>query len=250
VTARLVVAADGGQSSVRAAAGIGVEERDYGQVAVIANVTPSRPHQGVAYERFTDSGPMALLPMSEGRCALVWTLPPRDAEAVLALDDSPFLVAAQERFGDRVGRLLRVGRRSAYPLTFRLARGQAGERTVVIGNAAHTLHPVAGQGFNLGLRDAAVLAQVLVDAVRSGADPGAAAVLAAYARWRAPDQSRVAIFTDTMVRVFSSGSHLVAVARNAGLLALDLLPGLSSGFARHAMGLAGRQPRLALGLPL
>jgi 2-octaprenyl-6-methoxyphenol hydroxylase len=250
VTARLVVAADGGQSWVRAAAGIGVDERDYAQTAVIANVTPARPHQGVAYERFTESGPMALLPMSEGRCALIWTLPPEQADAVLGLDAATFLAAAQERFGGRLGRFLRVGRRNAYPLTFRRAREQAGHRAVVIGNAAHTLHPVAGQGFNLGLRDAAALAQVLVEALRTGADPGAPEVLSAYARWREPDQSQVALFTDSMVRVFSSHSALFALARNAGLLALDLLPGLKAGLAHRAMGLAGRQPRLALGLPL
>ncbi len=250
LVARLVVAADGGQSAVREAAGIAVEERAYGQSAVIANITPQRPHEGVAYERFTPSGPMAVLPMSEGRCALVWTVPAATEGEVLGLDDVSFLAAVQERFGDRLGRFLRVGARSAYPLTLRRACGHAAGRVVVIGNAAHTLHPVAGQGFNLGLRDVAALAQVLTDAARAGEDPGASTVIDRYAAWRTADQAEVSTFTDAMVRVFSNDSTLLALARNAGLLALDLLPGLKSGFARHAMGLAGRQPRLARGLPL
>lgn len=250
LAARLVVAADGGQSAVREAAGIAVEEREYRQSAVIANLTPQRPHEGVAYERFTPSGPMAVLPMSGGRCALVWTVPSEAEREVLGLDDDAFLAAVQARFGDRLGRFLRVGSRTAYPLTLRRARGHAAGRVVVIGNAAHTLHPVAGQGFNLGLRDAAALAQVLADAARAGDDPGASTVLDRYAAWRTADQAEVSTFTDAMVRVFSNDSSLLALARNAGLLALDLLPGLKSGFARHAMGLAGRQPRLARGLPL
>ncbi|MCU0936400.1 MAG: 2-octaprenyl-6-methoxyphenyl hydroxylase [Gammaproteobacteria bacterium] len=250
LAARVVVAADGGQSAVREAAGIAVDEREYRQSAVIANLTPQRPHEGVAYERFTPAGPMAVLPMSEGRCALVWTVPSEAEREVLALDDDAFLAEVHTRFGDRLGRLLRVGVRSAYPLTLRRARDHAAGRVVVIGNAAHTLHPVAGQGFNLGLRDAAVLAQVLADAVRAGEDPGASAVIDRYAAWRTADQVEVSTFTDAMVRVFSNDSTLLALARNAGLLALDLLPGLKAGFTRHAMGLAGRQPRLARGLPL
>ncbi|MCU0937344.1 MAG: 2-octaprenyl-6-methoxyphenyl hydroxylase [Gammaproteobacteria bacterium] len=250
LASRLIVAADGGQSVVREAAGIAVEEREYRQSAVIANLTPQRPHEGVAYERFTPSGPMAVLPMSEGRCALVWTVPLAAEQEVLGLDDDAFLAAVQSRFGDRLGRFLRVGARSAYPLTLRRARDHAAGRVVVIGNAAHTLHPVAGQGFNLGLRDVAALAQVLADAARTGEDPGAGTVLDRYAAWRTADQSEVSTFTDAMVRVFSNDSTLLALVRNAGLLALDLLPGLKSGFARHAMGLAGRQPRLARGLPL
>lgn len=250
VSARLLVAADGGRSVAREAAGIGVAQWAYGQTALIANVSPARPHQGVAYERFTDAGPLALLPMSEGRCALVWTVASEQAAGLLALDDPAFLDALQARFGDRLGRFLRVGRRHAYPLTLLRAETQARGRVVVIGNAAHTLHPVAGQGYNLGLRDVAVLAQVILDAVRSGEDPGAAAVLERYTAWRDADQRSTARFTDGLARLFSSRSTLLGLARNTGLVALDLAPALKHTLARRAMGLAGRQPRLARGLPL
>ena len=250
VTARLVVAADGGRSEVRAGVGIATDERPYGQAAVIANLSPERAHQGVAYERFTDTGPLAVLPMSEGRCALVWSVPEGVAERVLGLDDAEFLRAVQERFGERLGRFLRVGHRSAYPLSLVRAREQIRPRVVVIGNAAHTLHPVAGQGFNLGLRDAAALAQVIVDTVRDGGDPGLPEALESYARWRQADHSQVTGFTDAVVRVFSNRSAIIGAARNAGLLALDLLPGLKGDLARRMMGLAGRQSRLACGVPL
>jgi 2-octaprenyl-6-methoxyphenol hydroxylase len=250
VRARLVVAADGGRSGVRDGLGIAADERPYGQTAVIANLSPERAHRGVAYERFTESGPLALLPMRGGRCGLVWTVPSPDAERVLGLDDAAFLAVLQDRFGDRLGRFTRVGRRSAYPLSLVRAREQVRRRVAVIGNAAHTLHPVAGQGFNLGLRDAAALAQLVVDAARAGSDPGASSVLEAYARWRRADQAEVTLFTDSVVRLFSNRSPLLAAARNTGLLALDLLPGLKGELAWRMMGLAGRQSRLACGVPL
>jgi 2-octaprenyl-6-methoxyphenol hydroxylase len=248
--ARLLVAADGGQSAVREAVGIEARETDYGQTAVIANLSPGRPHRGDAFERFTRTGPLALLPMSEGRCALVWSVPRTDTDRVLGLGDDAFLGEVQGLFGDRLGRLLRVGRRGAYPLRLVQAREQVRGRVVLIGNAAHTLHPVAGQGFNLGLRDAAALAQVLVDATREGADPGAQEALAEYTRWRAPDHAALTRFTDGVVQVFSSDALPLAAARNAGLLALDLLPELKGFLARRLMGLGGRQPRLACGIPL
>jgi len=249
-TARLLVAADGGRSLAREAAGIGAREWDYGQAAVTANVTPQRPHDNTAFERFTETGPMAMLPMSEGRCALVWTVQAAVVEEVLGLDDAAFLERLQERFGYRLGRFLRVGQRSAYPLSLIQAREQARERLVVIGNAAHSLHPIAGQGFNLGLRDVAVLAQVLVDALHEGHDPGALAVLSRYADWRRHDQASMTLFTDTLVRVFSNDLTPLVWGRNLCLLVTDLMPPAKHVLARFAMGLAGRQPRLARGLPL
>lgn len=250
LSAGLLVAADGGRSLARQAAGIRAREWAYGQTAIIANVTPGRPHGHVAYERFTDTGPLALLPMADDRCALVWTVVDDQVEAALALDDASFLHRLQERFGDRLGRFQRVGKRSAYPLSLVRARKQTKERVVVIGNAAHSLHPIAGQGFNLGLRDVAVLAQVLVDAHRADRDMGRAAVLDEYARWRLGDQRRITTFTDGLVRVFSNSFKPLAFARNLGLVALDLLPPAKHGLARLTMGLAGRQPRLTRGLPL
>ncbi len=248
--ARLVVAADGTRSALRDRLGIATTERDYGQSAVIANVSPQLAHEGVAYERFTDTGPLALLPMSEGRCALVWTVPADRVEAVMALDDAGFLAGLQARFGQRLGRLERVGRRSAYPLRLVRAKDALGPRLALIGNAAHTLHPIAGQGFNLGLRDVAALAEVLVEARRAGEDPGAPEVLARYARWRRADQRRVVAFTDGLNRLFASPLPPLACARDLGMLALDLLPPAKRGFGRLAMGRAGRLPRLARGLPL
>jgi 2-octaprenyl-6-methoxyphenol hydroxylase len=187
LTARLVVAADGTGSVVRERLGIPVSESDYGQTAVITNITPQLPHNHVAYERFTDTGPLAFLPMSEQRCAVVWTVATAAAEAVMALPDSEFLARLQERFGYRLGRLERVGKRQAYPLRLIKAKEAVRHRLALVGNAAHTLHPIAGQGFNLGVRDVAVLAEVLVDAVRAGQDPGVLAVLQRYGSraWRA-----------------------------------------------------------------
>ncbi|WJW75877.1 2-octaprenyl-6-methoxyphenyl hydroxylase [Thiohalobacter sp. IOR34] len=248
--ARLLVAADGSRSPIREQLGIATRVRDYGQTALIANVTPQRPHRQVAYERFTDSGPLALLPLDGERCALVWTLAREAVDEVLALDDAAFLAALQDRFGYRLGRFLKVGRRDVYPLSLLRAREAVRSRLALIGNAAHTLHPIAGQGFNLGLRDVAALAEVIVDAVRAGEDPGALQVLDRYAGWRAADQRRVMAFTELLLRLFGNPLPPVAWARDLGLLAFDLLPPLKRQFGRLAMGRAGRLPRLARGLEL
>ena len=245
-----VVAADGGDSPVRQRLGFRAREWSYGQTAVIANITPGRPHQGVAYERFTDTGPLALLPMTEGRCSLVWTQRDAEVEALLALDDQAFLRALQARFGQRLGRFARVGRRASYPLRQLLVSDSVRPRLALIGNAAHTLHPVAGQGFNLGLRDVAVLAELLVEQARAGGDPGAMPLLARYRDWRRPDQNALALVTDGLVRLFSNPLLPLRLGRNLGLLGFDLLPPLKQAGARRFMGLGGRLPRLARGLPL
>ncbi len=248
--AKLVVAADGARSRVREQLGIPARVWNYGQSAVIANLTPARAHANVAYERFTEDGPMALLPLDQNRCALVLTVDARRADAILALDDQAFLALVQARFGERLGRLERVGARQAYPLKLVTARDYARARVAVVGNAMHTLHPIAGQGFNLGLRDAATLAEVLADAARAGRDIGGARVLAAYADWRRHDLIATAGFTDALVRVFGNPLPPVRLARNLGLLAFDLCAPAKRLLARHAMGLAGRLPRLARGLPV
>lgn len=248
--ARLLVAADGARSRVRDLLGIPVHGRTYGHHAVIANLTPEHAHAGMAFERFTDTGPLAMLPMSEGRCALVWTLGDEAARTALDLDDAAFLARVQERFGHRLGRLKQVGRRAAYPLRQVYAREQARPRVVLIGNAAHTVHPVAGQGFNLGLRDVAALAEVLAGAVACREDFGALQVLDRYTAWRRRDHRRVLLATDALARVFVNPLRLVGVLRNLGMLGIDLLPGAKHLLARQAMGLAGRLPRLARGLGL
>lgn len=247
--ARLLVVADGAHSATRTALGIGADIKEYGQTAVIANVTPQRQHGNVAYERFTSNGPVAFLPMSNGRCSVVWTLPPDEAAQVVALDDAGFLASLQEAFGFRLGRLERCGARHAYPLSLVQAHRLTGERAVVVGNAAHGLHPVAGQGFNLGLRDIAVLAEVIADAGDQG-DPGDARVLRRYAQWRQDDHKRVVGFTDGLIRVFGAEAVAARVARSAGLIALGLLSGPRGALARQSMGVAGQLPRLARGVPL
>jgi len=247
-TAKLLVAADGAQSPIREQLGIRTTRRDYRQTAIIANVTTDKAHDNVAYERFTDSGPLALLPMTGQRSALVWTVHERQCEDIMALDDGEFLQRLQERFGYRLGRFTRVGRRHVFPLQLLQAAESVRPRLALIGNAVHTLHPIAGQGFNLGLRDVAALVDVLLDARRSGRDFGALEVLQRYADWRLADQRHVALFTDSMVRLFGQSFPPVAWLRDAGMLALDICPPAKRWFGRMTMGRAGRLPRLARGL--
>jgi len=250
LSGRLIVAADGADSPLRGQFGIGSVVSDYQQTAIVTNITPQLPHNNIAYERFTASGPLALLPMSEGRCAVVWTVASSEVEAVMALDDVDFIAGLQSRFGYRLGRLERVGRRQAWPLRLVRARQSVRERLALIGNAVHTLHPIAGQGFNLGARDVAVLAEVLVDALKAGEDPGSLAVLQRYADWQQRDHTNVTVFTDGLARMFSLPLPALGVARSAGMLAFDLLPPAKRLLTRLTMGRSGRTPRLARGLPL
>jgi 2-octaprenyl-6-methoxyphenol hydroxylase len=251
IAARLVVAADGARSLVREQAGIAADHWTYGQTAIIATISTQRFHDNVAYERFTTDGPIAVLPLAGGRCGLVWTRPPADAERLLALPDAEFLGELQRAFGFRLGRLLEVGVRHGYELGLVRAAQHVGDRLAVVGNAAQSLHPIAGQGFNLGLRDAATLAEVIADArAASEHDPGAPATLATYASWRDEDQRRIVAFTDGLVRLFGSPLGLARGLRSAGLLAFDAFPPAKSAMARLSVGAAGRVPRLARGVPL
>jgi len=250
LSASLMVAADGGDSSIRHRLGFAVVERDYGHDAIISTVTPDRPRPGLAFERFTDTGPLAMLPMTEGRYSVVWTAREHEADEILNLDDQAFLRRLQERFGYRLGGLGRPGRRVAYSLKLRLTRDPVRERLVLIGNAAHTLHPVAGQGFNLGLRDVAALAQVVTDSVREGRDPGAKAALDTYRRLRGRDQFNAGAATDFLARLFVNPWAPLRLSRDLGLVGLDLLPGARHLLARRFMGMTGNMPRLARGLPL
>lgn len=251
VAARLVVAADGAKSLVREQAGIGADHWAYGQTAIIATVTTQRFHDHVAYERFTPEGPIAVLPLGEGRCGIVWTRRPEEAVRLLGLPDAAFLAEFQRAFGFRLGRILRVGARHAYELGLARTTSHVAGRLAVVGNAAQAMHPIAGQGFNLGLRDAACLAEVIADARAAGrADCGAPETLAAYARWREEDQGRIVAFTDGLVRLFGSPLGLARGLRSVGLLAFDALPPAKAALARLSVGAAGRVPRLARGVPL
>ncbi len=253
IAARLVVAADGAQSQVRSAIGIDATVSEYGQHALIAHLDTERFHDYTAYERFTPGGLIAMLPIAEGRSAVVWTLAPEAAARALALPDAAFIDELQQAFGLRLGRFTRVGRRQSYPLALTRSVRQSAPRAVVIGNAAQGLHPVAGQGFNLGLRDVATLAEVLADAIAEhgpAVDPGSGQVLERYTRWRQPDRQAVIRFTDSLVRGFGNQFAPVRAARATGLLLFDLLGPVKREFARQTMGLAGRLPRLVRGLPL
>lgn len=250
--ARLVVAADGANSLVRSAAGLEASVEDYQQVAIVAHVASSRPADGTAYERFTSTGPFAVLPLHDGHYGIVWTLSAADAEEVLALSDADYLARLQLAFGWRIGRLLRVGRRQAYPLRLTRAAAVTAERCVLIGNAAQALHPVAGQGFNLGLRDAVTLAELLADAKREerGVDVGSAALLAEFARRRSVDREGIIDFTDRLVKLFGDQRPGVPLMRDIGLLLFDLSPTAKQAMSRLSWGFAGRTPRLARGLSL
>ena len=249
---QVLVAADGANSTLRPMMGICATKTDYGQHAIIGNLLPEKPLDNCAYERFTDDGPLALLPVTEDRAGFVWIVSSDDAERVLALDDETFLDELQTAFGYRVGRLSRVGKRAAYPLSLSKAVRLAAERAVLVGNAAHGLHPVAAQGFNLGMRDVAALCDCIADARSAdpAADLGDADLLARYAEWRRSDQGKLVRITDGIVRLFGSSSLPLKAARNIGMLGFDLVPGVRSVFAKHMMGLAGRLPRLSRGVPL
>lgn len=235
----LTVLADGGRSGLREQLGIQVSRRPYGQTALIANITPGKPHGGLAFERFTEDGPMALLPLQDDRCALVWTRSQADAArlAQAQAHEAVFLGELQEAFGYRLGALQQVGARHLYPLTLIEAEEQVRSGLVVLGNAAHSLHPIAGQGYNLSLRDVEALSVALL---RSDAALGDLAVLQEYARRQRFDQRVTVGFSDQVTRLFGDSGRLVAAGRNLGLLGLDLMPAAKRWFARQAMGLGTR----------
>ena len=242
----LLVAADGANSSVREMMGISATQTRYGQTAVIGNLLTEIPIGNKAYERFTKDGPLAFLPVNDGRAAFIRVVPEEDAERVLALDDDEFLDELQELFGNRLGRLTNLGKRASYPLALSKAVRLVANRSVLIGNSAHGLHPVAAQGFNLGMRDVAALCDCIADAD----DIGSRSMLDRYAEWRRSDQSKLVHFTDNLVGLFGSTRPPVRLFRNIGMLAFDLVPGVRGEFARQTMGLAGRLPRLSRGVPL
>ena len=249
IEARLLVGADGAQSFVREALGIEAERHDYGQSAVICNVTPEQDHRGRAFELFTPDGPFAVMPHVEGRCGLIWCVPTDGVDEVMNLPEDEFLRRANRRFGGHLGPLLRMGRRSHYPLRLVRAREDVRPRALILGNAAHAIHPVGAQGFNLGLRDVAALAEVLADARRAQprADPGAAALLRRYSAWRKPDHDGTIAYSDGLARIYANPTGAAAAGRAAALLAHAFVPALRRRMAVQAMGYRGRIPRLARG---
>lgn len=248
ITAALVVLAEGGRSNLPAQLGIVHRQQAYGQSAVIANVAFTQPHRHIAYERFTPKGPLALLPLQNRdgshRAALVWTHPEAEAARILALDDAAFLTCLQQDFGGRVGSFTRVGKRALYPLSLQTAEEQIRPGLVLLGNVAHTLHPVAGQGFNLALRDTMVLAANVRDSLRQQQNPGTFTRLQQYRQAVQQDQSYTIAFSDYMTRLFSSTNRSLSFVRQFGMASIDLLPPLKQRFSRQAMGLG--EPRVRL----
>lgn len=246
LSARLLVAADGVHSVTRKLAGVDIMHNDYQQSAIITNLQTDQRHNGIAYERFTDSGPLAFLPMTENRYSVVWTCPREQLQSLLDLTDAEFSQQLQQRFGFRAGNIRKVGSRAAYPLVYSEAEQLCKGRVVMIGNAAHTLHPVAGQGYNLALRDVAELAELIVTAD----DPGETQRLADYQSTRLKDMRRIYKATDSLVKIFSNNYALLGHARAMGLISVDLLSPLRHLMARHSMGLAGHMNKLQRRLPL
>ena len=244
VETKLLVIAEGGRSSLCEQLGIARTSHDYGQHALIANVALSQPHEGVAYERFTNTGPLALLPLlpveGESRASLVWTLAAEEAQAISELKDEQLLARLQEKFGWRLGRFVRIGARAIYPLRLQLAQEQIRPHTVLLGNVAHTLHPVAGQGMNLSLRDIDALVKELAAAVNSESvashDIGSMALLQRYVDERQGDQGLMVAATDGLTKLFSSDAQAKVWLRKAGLLSIELLPTLKTRFGTRAMG--------------
>lgn len=236
---KLVIAADGRDSFCRQAIGVGVDEHDYDQVAIVTTVQTSKPHQHVGFERFSALGPLALLPLpGEYRRSVVWPVKKgTEAEWLGEENDQHFLDALQETYGDRAGKFEKTGKRFSYPLAQVLAHKQAVGRVVLMGNAAHTIHPVAGQGFNLCLRDADVLVRFLMEQLAKSDDIGAPENLLAYEQSRLKDQQRVIKFCDSVVRGFSNQNPILKLLRNTGLIAFDVIPGVKPLVANYAMGL-------------
>lgn len=250
LSAKLIVAADGSHSVIRTLCGIATVEKDYQQSAVITNVITARDHNNVAYERFSATGPLAFLPFAKRRCAVIWTVTHEDAAELLASSEEIFIQRLQACFGQRLGKILQVEKYQAYPLKMICAKQRIQPGLVLMGNAAHTLHPIAAQGFNLGLRDVATLAQVIADALRDKKDFSSLSVLQHYDHWRENDQQHTSRFTDNLIQLFAPGFLPWRISRNLGLIALDILPPLKRSLLSHATGIAGRLPKLLRGLPL
>ncbi len=261
LSSALLVAADGARSQVRDMLGIAAQTGDYGQRAVIGNLQPEKDIDFMAYERFTPQGRVALLPLAGRRAAFVWTVSEDDADRVMALGDDAFVAELQQQFGYRLGRFSRVGKRASYPLVLSKAVRLTATRSVLVGNAAHGLHPVSAQGFNLGMRDVAAIVDCIADANWGRTDLSEmnrfdpvlrdpAELLERYASWRRSDQRKLVRFTDGLVKLFGSDRRPMRVLRDIGMLGFDVIPGVRSVFAKHTMGLAGRLPRLSRGVPV
>ena len=250
VAARLLVAADGARSAIRERAGIAVHGWNYGQSAIVINVGHERSHNGRAVEHFLPTGPFAILPLKGNRSSIVWTETTEEAKRLAALPDDAFHAELERRFKLHLGDITAVSARRVHPLGFFVARSFTAERIALVGDAAHVIHPIAGQGLNMGLKDVAALAEVIVDAARLGLDPGAASTLERYQRWRRFDTMTMGLATDGLNRLFSNRSDVLRVVRDVGLGLVDRVPNLKHLFIREAAGLVGEVPKLLRGQSL
>ena len=247
ISARLLVGADGAHSLIRERAGIANHGWSYDQSAIVTTVAHEREHNGRADEHFLPAGPFAILPLTGKRCSIVWTENTREAQRIVALPDDEFHKELEKRFGLRLGELKVIGPRRAFPLGLFTARTFIGERLALIGDAAHIIHPIAGQGLNMGLRDVAALAEAIADAARLGLDPGGPDVLERYQRWRRFDTMTMGIATDGLNRLFSNHSDVLRLARDIGLGLVERMPALKRMFIREAAGFTGDVPKLLKG---
>jgi len=247
ISARLLVGADGARSQIREQAGIATHGWNYDQSAIVCTVAHERDHDGRAEEHFLPAGPFAILPLTGKRSSIVWTETAREAERIVALPDGEFHAELEKRFGLKLGDLQVVGARRAFPLGLFTARSFIGERLALIGDAAHIIHPIAGQGLNMGLRDVAALAEAVADAARLGLDIGAPDVLERYQRWRRFDTMTMGAATDGLNRLFSNNSDVLRLARDVGLGLVERMPALKRMFIREAAGFTGEVPKLLKG---
>lgn len=247
LSARLLVAADGARSALREQAGIATFGWDYDQAGIVTTIAHERDHNGRAEEHFLPAGPFAILPLKGRRSSIVWTETKAEAARLVALPDAEFLAELEKRFGLHLGDLAIAGPRRAYPLGLHVARSFIAERIALIGDAAHVIHPIAGQGLNMGLRDVAALAEAIIDGARLGIDVGAHSVLERYQRWRRFDTMAMGVATDSLNRLFSNNSDVLRLVRDMGLGIVDRLPNLKDFFIREAAGLTGDVPKLLKG---
>ena len=247
ITARLLVGADGARSLIREQAGIATHGWNYDQSAIVTTVAHERGHNGRAEEHFLPAGPFAILPLTGRRCSIVWTETSGEAERIVALADDEFYAELEKRFGLQLGDIEIVGPRRAFPLGLFTARTFIGERLALVGDAAHIIHPIAGQGLNMGLRDVAALAETIADAARLGLDPGGPEVLERYQRWRRFDTMTMGVATDGLNRLFSNHSDALRLVRDIGLGLVERMPMLKRMFIREAAGVTGDVPKLLKG---
>lgn len=250
LTGRLLVAADGRRSGTAQRAGIKRTGWDYGQTALVCAIAHERPHGGIAHQFFMPPGPLAILPLPGNRCSIVWSETDADARRLMAADDAAFLDHLRPRFGDFLGEISLAGQRHSYPLNLTIANAFVATRLALVGDAAHGVHPIAGQGLNLGLRDVGALAEVLADATRRGEDIAAADVLARYQSWRRFDTAALALTTDGVNRLFSNDNPALRLIRDIGMGAVSAVPALRRALMRQAAGLTGDLPRLLQGRAL